>query len=142
MINEPVRSFNVGRQVLYRDILHKEWRKGLVVGKDGEKVYRIKNRDSPVEVRKIVDQVVAYHEPESRAEVGVEKSVSEGLSTALLKGKPNNHVEREIVAPAPLHNEPEPVVDPVVSSYPVPVLRRSTRDTRPPDRLKYHKPGG
>ena len=142
VINEPVRSFNVGQQVLYRDILHKEWRKGIVVGKDGEKVYRIKNRDSPVEVRKIVDQVVAYHEPESRAEVGVEKSVSEGLSTALLKGKPDNHVEREIVVPAPLHSEPEPVVDPVVSSNPVPALRRSTRDTRPPDKLNYHKPGG
>jgi hypothetical protein len=45
----------------------------------------------------------------------------------------NNLVEREIVAPAPLHNEPEPVVEPVVSSNPVPALRRSTRDTRPPE---------
>lgn len=56
----------MGQQIFYRDVLHKEWRKGTDVGKEGEKVYRIKNRDNQAEVRKIVNQVVPNHESEGK----------------------------------------------------------------------------
>jgi transposase InsO family protein len=122
---KTLRRFAVGDAVLYRDVLHKEWKRGVVL-EVSDKQYVITTREGN-NVTKHIDHVVKstsvptdkLGEPEAAACAGNERQnvplVVEPMSTPVV--------------------EPESTIEPST-------VARPKRIVNPPDRLEYDKLGG
>ena len=153
-IESPVRTLEVGQQVLYRDILSKEWCKGIITALEGSKIYRIKCSGTGTEVRKVIDQVVPYipqydgprERVPSRLDSEVEKDAAANLYTEPLHDKPVlppslDSNSRDLTPDAGKliadnnSGHSALVSDQIIASKP-------KRSVKPPDRLVYSKLGG
>ena len=140
--SQPLRSFDVGDKVYYRDVRHNKWNEGVVQSLEGSKIVIIEAEGQGSLVRKHLDHVVKRVESESKPVpppiVALNNSKPDSLEIALHNGKPDSvdHslgqtstevVEKEQTKPDGITVEHEP---------------RPRRHGTAPDRLSYDKLGG
>ena len=153
LTNTKTRMCNVGDRVYAKDIRSDSWQEGIIVGKEGCKVYIVRSRG--VQERRHIDHLVSAME-----HCDIDRPFNSEIKPAL--HKPVEHqtehkqVEHEQISEPVQSNAPlvlpvdRPVpmaVDKSVPPKPVvcnetPEIRRSLRPKSMVDRLNYKKLGG
>ncbi len=156
---KQLRRFDVGDQVLYRDVRHQRWKKGTIT-KVSDVQYGVKDEDGYVATRH-VDHLVAFHEGKRLAE----PESSEQLKVAA-QAADSHSSEENVQIPRPTDLSTMPItgrsqspqctksppkdssmisgktVDESPAQPSSDLSTRPVRSRRAPDRLIYSKPGG
>ena len=136
----PYPPQEVGDEVLYRDVVHKAWKKGVIIDKEGSKVYRIQGEHG--QIRKGIDHVVKYHQGKTSDEKPVQsrelKTADKPLEIPVKVGDPKSGIVENAVN--------DQMSESIVESESAPPVtieaRSSTRVRNAPERLTYSKLGG
>ena len=148
--DDKLRRFVVGDQVLYRDVVNKRWLKG-VIDVVSDKQYEIRTHDG-ASVTKHIDHIRKFHNPSEEKGVDEHKksenvpkidsnipsTIAHDSSTIAHDSSTNAH------DPVNLENAASNLPS-SSTSLPLSVdlqTRRSTRTSKPVDRLKYDQLGG
>ena len=151
--DKTLRRFVVGDPVLYRDVLHKSWHRG-VVKEVSDKQYIITKADGSV-VKKHIDHIVASTSEPATVDKFLDKVVEAGKTIDGHNESGNIQIARpEQIRSRPTVEHEQANTDPSIStdtrsqpdnelsSRPSLEFARPARTTRPPDRLGYDKLGG
>ena len=160
---KKLRRFQTGDKVLYRDTLHKLWKKGTVV-ETSDVQYKLATEEGAV-VTKHIDHVVGYHpsrdqilesveqerklpeatnhESESNAQISRPIDLSTQPSTVeKLVPKSNLSNEDSVSVEVPKPVLPSPANAPDIDNSNAMVNARPKRTVKQPDKLEYSKLGG
>ena len=160
---KQLRRFEVGDSVLYRDVLHKSWKKGTIL-ETSDVQYKISTENGSV-VTKHIDHVVGYQAGGTQKLPELESS-EQGREMNVSAGKYRSDENAQIPQPRDMIDQPNkldkliphnnnssnndsvngkskltsntPLAKPPVTCD----LNKPKRNVKPPDRLVYSKLGG
>ena len=134
-----LRRFSVGDAVLYRDVLHKEWKRGIV-REVSDKQYVIATDDGS-DVTKHIDHVVKSTSVPAEESRESEHAAGRGYERQNVQSTPVI-VENDQTRPSSSLSRPDSTLSKVPSNGHARLIDRPKRVSKPPDRLEYDKLGG
>ena len=134
-----LRRFSVGDAVLYRDVLHKEWKRGIV-REVSDKQYVIATDDGS-DVTKHIDHVVKSTSVPAEEARESEHAAGRGYERQNVQSTPVI-VENDQTRPSSSLSRQDSTLSKVPSNGHARLIDRPKRVSKPPDRLEYDKLGG